>query len=89
MLLSTLIFRFIGKKGYQLFTKITMLLLGLLWMISYIIHNMCMHKIQMETDAKRIVDHQRRLNTKMKVIVRIEILKLFEAGIVYSISDSI
>ena len=42
----------------------------------------------MEPDAKPVVDHQRRLNPKMKEVVRIEILKLLEAGIIYPIADS-
>ena len=42
----------------------------------------------MEPDAKPIVDHQRRLNPKMKEVVRTEILKLLEAGIIYPIADS-
>ena len=35
-----------------------------------------------------VVDHQRRLNPKMKEVVRNEILKLHEAGIIYPIADS-
>ena len=42
----------------------------------------------MEPDAKPIVDHQRWLNLKMKEVVRKEILKLLEAGIIYPIADS-
>ena len=42
----------------------------------------------MESDAKPVVDHQRRLNLKMKEVVRTEILKLLEAGIIYPIADS-
>ena len=42
----------------------------------------------MEPDAKPVVDHQRRLNPKMKEVVRMEILKLLEAGIIYAIADS-
>jgi hypothetical protein len=42
----------------------------------------------MEPDAKPVVDHQRRLNPKMKEVVRTEILKLLEAGIFYPIADS-
>ena len=48
----------------------------------------CQHKINMEPDAKPIVDHQRCLNPKMKEVVRTEILKLLEAGIIYPIADS-
>ena len=42
----------------------------------------------MEPDAKPVVDHQRRLNPKMKEVVRNEILKLLEVGIIYPIADS-
>ena len=42
----------------------------------------------MEPDAKPVVDHQRRLNPKMKEVVRKEILKLLEAGIIYPVADS-
>ena len=42
----------------------------------------------MEPDAKTVVDHQRRLNPKMKEVVRTKILKLLEAGIIYPIADS-
>ena len=49
---------------------------------------LCQHKINMEPDAKPVVDHQRRLNPKMKEVVRMEILKLLEAGIIYPIADS-
>ena len=42
----------------------------------------------MEPGAKSVVDHQHRLNPKMKEVVRTEILKLLEAGIIYPIADS-
>ena len=42
----------------------------------------------MEEDAKPVIDHQRRLNPKMKEVVRKEILKLLDAGIIYPIADS-
>ena len=42
----------------------------------------------MEKGAKPVVDHQRRLNPKMKEVVRKEILKLLEAGILYPVADS-
>ena len=42
----------------------------------------------MEHNAKPVVDHQRRLNPKMNEVVRIEILKLLEACIIYPIADS-
>ena len=37
---------------------------------------LCQHKIKLEKDAKPVVDHQQRLNPKMKKVVRNEIQKL-------------
>ena len=48
---------------------------------------LCQHKIKFEKDAKPVVDHQRRLNPKMKEVVRKEIIKLLEAGIIYLVAD--
>ena len=42
----------------------------------------------LEEDAKPIIEHQRRLNPKMKEVIRKEILKLLEAGIIYPVADS-
>ena len=49
---------------------------------------LCQHKINLEEDAKLVCDHQRRLNPKMKEVIRKEILKLLEAGIIYPVADS-
>ena len=49
---------------------------------------LCQHKINMEPDAKPVVDHERPLNPMMKEVVRNEILKLLEAGIIYPVADS-
>ena len=49
---------------------------------------LCQHKIKVEKDAKRVRDPQRRLNPKMKEVVRNEILKLLEPGIIYHVADS-
>jgi len=49
---------------------------------------LCQHKIILEEDAKPVRDHQRRLNPKMKEVVRKEVLKLLEAGIIYPVADS-
>ena len=49
---------------------------------------LCQHKINMKLDAKPVVNHQRRLNPKMKEVVRTKILKLLEAGIIYPVADS-
>ena len=50
--------------------------------------SMCMHKILLEEDSKPIVDAQRRLNPSMKEVVRMEVLKWLDAGVIYPISDS-
>ena len=50
--------------------------------------SICQHTINLEPDAKPVVDHQRRLNPKMMDVVRTEILKLLAAGIIYPIADS-
>ena len=49
---------------------------------------LCQHTINVQPDARPVVDHQRRLNLRMKEVVRNEILKLLEAGIIYPIADS-
>ena len=50
--------------------------------------SICMHKILMEDNYKPSVEHQRRLNPNMKEVVRKEVIKWLEAGIIYPISDS-
>ena len=50
--------------------------------------SICMHKILMEELYKPSIEPQRRLNLAMKEVVRAEILKLLNAGILYAISDS-
>jgi hypothetical protein len=48
----------------------------------------CQHAINMEPDAKPVVEHQCCLIPKMKEVVRKEVLKLLDAGIIYPIADS-
>ncbi|PIN20438.1 DNA-directed DNA polymerase [Handroanthus impetiginosus] len=48
----------------------------------------CMHKILLEDDQKPSVESQRRLNPIMKEVVKKEIIKWLDAGIIYPISDS-
>ncbi|KAK1648013.1 hypothetical protein QYE76_065818 [Lolium multiflorum] len=50
--------------------------------------SICQHAINMEDDSKPIVEHQRRIIPKMKEVVRNDVLKLLEAGIIYPIADS-
>ena len=47
-----------------------------------------MHKIFLEEDHKPTVEAQRRLNHAMKEVVRKEIIKWLDTGIIYPISDS-
>ncbi|CAL8988236.1 unnamed protein product, partial [Prunus brigantina] len=49
---------------------------------------MCMHKILLEDNAMPKRDAQRRLNPNMKEVVRKEVMKLLDVGIIYPISDS-
>jgi hypothetical protein len=48
----------------------------------------CMHKILLEDEARLTRDAQRRLNPHMKQVVRDEVLKLLDVGIIYPILDS-
>ncbi|KAD5507914.1 hypothetical protein E3N88_15617 [Mikania micrantha] len=48
----------------------------------------CTHKISMEEDFKHVVQHQRRLNPNMQDVVKKEVIKLLDAGLIYPISDS-
>ena len=47
-----------------------------------------MHSILLEENAKTSIEHQRRLNTVMKDIVRKEVLKWLNEGFIYAISYS-
>nr|GEU80110.1 reverse transcriptase domain-containing protein [Tanacetum cinerariifolium] len=48
----------------------------------------CTHKILMEDDFEPAVQHQRRVNPKIHDVIKKEVLKLLDAGLIYSISDS-
>ena len=48
----------------------------------------CMHKILMEDGHKPTIERQRRLNPNMQEVVKKEVVKLLDAGIIYPISDS-
>ena len=48
----------------------------------------CTHHIYLEEESKAVRQPQRRLNPHLKEVVRIEVLKLLQAGIIYPISDS-
>ncbi|GJV48783.1 reverse transcriptase domain-containing protein [Tanacetum coccineum] len=48
----------------------------------------CTHKILMEEDYKPAVQHQRRVNLKIHDVIKKEVEKLLDAGLIYPISDS-
>nr|GEZ79967.1 reverse transcriptase domain-containing protein [Tanacetum cinerariifolium] len=48
----------------------------------------CTHKILMEEDFEPVVQHQRRVNPKIRNVIENEVLKLLDAGLIYLISDS-
>nr|GEZ61044.1 reverse transcriptase domain-containing protein [Tanacetum cinerariifolium] len=48
----------------------------------------CTHKILMKEDFEPMVQHQRRVNPKIHDVIKQEVLKLLDAGLIYPISDS-
>ncbi|GKE92648.1 reverse transcriptase domain-containing protein [Tanacetum coccineum] len=50
--------------------------------------NFYTHKILMEDDFKPIVQNQRWVNPKIHEVIKAEVIKLLDAGLIYRISDS-
>jgi hypothetical protein len=48
----------------------------------------CTHRIPMEDQCKPVVDHQRRLTHPMREVVKKEVIKLLDAGIIYPVPHS-
>nr|GEV82017.1 reverse transcriptase domain-containing protein [Tanacetum cinerariifolium] len=48
----------------------------------------CTHKILMEEDYKPVVQSQRRVNPKTYEVIKKEVIKFLDAGMIYPISDS-
>nr|GEX67830.1 reverse transcriptase domain-containing protein [Tanacetum cinerariifolium] len=48
----------------------------------------CSHKILMEEDFTPVVQYQRRVNPKIHDVIKQEVIKLLDAGLIYPISDS-
>jgi hypothetical protein len=46
------------------------------------------HRIPMEDQCKPVVDHQRRLTHAMREVVKKELIKLLDAGIIYPVPHS-
>jgi hypothetical protein len=63
--------------------------------IGYSIHDLkglspafCSHRIPMEDQCKPVVDHQRRLTHAVREVVKKEVIKLLDAGIIYPVPHS-
>ena len=50
--------------------------------------SMCMHRILLKDGHNSSVEAQRRLNSTLKEVVRKEVLKWLDAGVIYLILDS-
>ncbi|GJT06432.1 reverse transcriptase domain-containing protein [Tanacetum coccineum] len=48
----------------------------------------CSHEILMEEDYEPAIQHQRRVNPKIHDVIKKEVKKLLDAGLIYLISDS-
>jgi hypothetical protein len=48
----------------------------------------CTHRIPMEDQCKPVMDHQRRLTHAMREVVKKEVIKLLDAGIIYPVPHS-
>jgi hypothetical protein len=48
----------------------------------------CTHRIPMEDQCKPVVGHQRRLTHPMREVVKKEVIKLLDAGIIYPVPHS-
>nr|GEW83734.1 reverse transcriptase domain-containing protein [Tanacetum cinerariifolium] len=48
----------------------------------------CTHKILMKDDFEPVVQHQRRVNPKIHDVIKMEVLKLLDARLIYPISDN-
>jgi hypothetical protein len=45
----------------------------------------CTHRIPMDDQCKPVMDHQRRLTHAMREVVKKEVIKLLDAGIIYPV----
>ncbi|XP_058726201.1 uncharacterized protein LOC131597525 [Vicia villosa] len=56
--------------------------------LKWISPSICMHRIMLEEDCKTSREHQRRINPILSTVVKDEVTKLLNAGIIYPIFDS-
>src|SRR6185503_7927283 len=48
----------------------------------------CTHRIQLEEQYKPVIEHQRRLSHAMRDVVKRDVIKLLNAGIIYPVPHS-
>ena len=53
-----------------------------------ILPGICSHKIQLMPDHKANIEHQRHLSPHMQQVLKKEIIKWLDAGVIHSIADS-
>ncbi|KAI5323802.1 hypothetical protein L3X38_032874 [Prunus dulcis] len=83
--------RLTAEKGEKLIRVLKDHKIAIAWSIAYIKGiNLatCMHRILFEEGAKPTREAQRRLNPLMMEVVKKEVIKLLDVGIIYPISDS-
>ena len=51
--------------------------------------SVCTHRILLEEDSKTSREHQRRLNPNMSEVVKKEVMKLLDAGIIYPVGTRV
>ncbi|KAL5578211.1 hypothetical protein UlMin_019910 [Ulmus minor] len=85
---SHLRYAYLGEQLLKVLRKFKKVVGWTLADIKGISPSFCMHKILLEDSSKNSIEAQRRLNPIMKEVVKKEIIKWLDAGIIYPISDS-
>ncbi|GJU37035.1 DNA-directed DNA polymerase [Tanacetum coccineum] len=88
VIISSLLSRQEKKSLLQVLSKHKVALAWKVEDIKGISPSFCTHKILIEDDFKAVVQPQRRLNPKVHDVVKAEIVKLLDAGLIYAISDN-
>ncbi|GJW80336.1 reverse transcriptase domain-containing protein [Tanacetum coccineum] len=79
------------EEKEQLLKVLKLLKRAIAWKISNIQGidpNFCTHKILIEDDFKQTVQHQRWVNPKIHEVIKAEVIKLLDVGLIYHISNS-
>ncbi|GJU33786.1 hypothetical protein Tco_1182140, partial [Tanacetum coccineum] len=78
------------EEKEQLLKVLKLLKRAIAWKISNIQGidpNFCTHKILIEDDFKQTVQHQRWVNPKIHEVIKAEVIKLLDVGLIYHISN--